>query len=807
MSIDSHQPPITPDAPRHNAPASPQPPFRPGPLGRLARLAFRYRGRTVLLWIAAFVVALGLSTAFSGAFDADYSAPGSDSAAAQDLLTTRFPASANDTVTLVAHSTQPVTAPDVRARIDQTLDHAGAVAHVAGFSDPYQNPGALSADGTTIVATLRLDETDPHDMPHESAAALIRIAKDASHDGLTVAVSGVSITNAEAPPIGSEVVGLLAAAVILLLMFGSIVAAGLPILVALAGLAVSSMLTGLIAALLPVPDWSTSLATMIGIGVGIDYALLMVTRFREWRAAGLNPEDTTIATLDTAGRSVLLAGGTVVISMLGLFEMGLSFMRGALVTIAAIVIVLLSAITLFPALLGYFGAHIDRLRLPRLRRRSRKHGSGITAGTGWMRWSQLVQRHRFVATATGLGILLAVASPFLGVHFGFPDSGNSAEGSSTRTAYDLLADGFGPGVNGPLLIIVSTPDDSVESPTGAAALADRVAFSLASTPGVAAVSPAQLNPAADTAIMIVTPATGPQDTRTEDLVRTLRADVIPAAIAGSQATVHVGGATAVAIDSTANISSRIPILIAAVVLLSMLLLLVALPKHCRRGQGRGDEPAVCRRRLRCRRARSAGRLGRAAHRDRPSHPAGPVHPGADVRRAVRVVHGLRGLPGRPDAGNLAGHRQQHAGHRQGPGRHRPGHHRRRSDHDRRVLRVHPEHRHRGEGHRDRHGRSDSHRRHGDPDAPRPRRHALARRPELVAPGPARPRTARGPHRRPPAALPTHQRTRRCRSGAGRTTTRQRLIPQQDTGGGGAAPSPPEPGDFAGATRDGPAQHS
>jgi len=273
---------------------------------------------------------------------------------------------------------------------------------------------------------------------------------------------------------------------------------------------------------------------------------------------------------------VLLAGGTVVISMLGLFGMGLSFMRGAaLVTIAAIVIVLLSAITLFPALLGYFGAHIDRLRLPRLRRRSRKHGSPITAGTGWMRWSQLVQRHRFVATATGLGILLAVASPFLGVHFGFPDSGNSAEGSSTRTAYDLLADGFGPGVNGPLLITVSGPDDSVESLTGATALTERLAISVGSTPEVAAVSPAQLNPAADTAIMIVTPVTGPQDTRTEDLVRTLRTDVIPATIAGSQAEVHVGGATAVAIDSTANISSRIPILIAAVVLLSMLLLLVS----------------------------------------------------------------------------------------------------------------------------------------------------------------------------------------------------------------------------------------
>ena len=335
-------------------PSAPVPPFKAGPLGRLARLAFRYRGRTVVLWLAAFLVALGLSTAFAGAFSADYSAPGSDSHAAQDVLASRFPAVANDTVTFVAQASKSVRAPDIRARIDQALRWADAVPHVEGFADPYQNPGAISADGSTIVATLRLDVADPLDMPHESAAALIRTAKDASRDGLTVAVSGVSIVNAEAPPIGSEVFGLLAAAVILLLMFSSIVAAGLPIMVALSGLAVSSMLTGLIAAMMPVPDWSTSLATMIGIGVGIDYALLMVTRFREWRAAGLGLEEATVATLDTAGRSVLLAGGTVVISMLGLFGMGLSFMRGAaLVTIAAIAIVLLSAITLFPALLGY----------------------------------------------------------------------------------------------------------------------------------------------------------------------------------------------------------------------------------------------------------------------------------------------------------------------------------------------------------------------------------------------------------------------------------------------------------------------
>ena len=545
---------------------------RPGPLGRLARSAFHHRGRTLLLWLAAFLLALGLSTAFGGKFDADYSAPGSDSDAAHDLLADGFPSVATDSVTVVARSDRGVTAPDVAPRISQLLTDAMSIPHVASHGDPYQGAGSISADGSTLVTTIQLDVTDPLDMPMASATALIELAHAASHDGLVVAVTGISIVNAEAPPIGSEGLGMVAAAFILLLMFGSIVAAGLPVLVAAAGLAVSSMITGLLAALLPVPDWSTSLATMIGIGVGIDYALLMVTRFREWRAVGLSSEDATVATLDTAGRSVLLAGITVVISMLGLFGMGVSFMRGAaLVTIAAILIVLLSAVTLFPALLGYFGTHIDRLRLPMPRR---KRLRANYTGNGWLRWSRFVQHHRRLAAVVGTGILLGVTSPFLDVHFGFPDAGSSAETSSARIAHDLLADGFGPGVNGPLMITVAAPSNQVTAnPDRLTADVDRMVAALRSTAGVATVAPAQLNPARDAAIVIVTPTTGPQDERTEDLVRTLRNEVLPTAAHG--ATFHVGGATAVSIDSTANIAGRIPMLIIGVVLLSMLLLLVA----------------------------------------------------------------------------------------------------------------------------------------------------------------------------------------------------------------------------------------
>ena len=359
---------------------------------------------------------------------------------------------------------------------------------------------------------------------------------------------------------------------ILLLTFGSVVAAGLPILVAVAGLAVSSTLIGLVAAVIDVPDWSTSLAAMIGIGIGIDYMLLMVSRFKEWRAAGLDPEAATVATLDTAGRSVLVAGSTVVVSMLGLFATGLSFMRGAaVVTILAVLVVMAAAVTLCPALLGYFGRSVDRLRIP-LRRRAQLRTTAdghFVPSRGWMRWSRLIDRHSVIASLVGVGVLLLLAAPFLGVRFGFPDAGNDPAGRSTRQAYDMLAKGFGPGANGPLVVVADLADGAGK------ALANRLADDARRMPGVATVLPPQLNRAGDTALVTVIPTTGPQDLATEDLVRALRDDVIPAATDGAASEVHVGGATVTAIDSTSNIAGRIPLLIIGMVALSMLLLLLA----------------------------------------------------------------------------------------------------------------------------------------------------------------------------------------------------------------------------------------
>jgi RND superfamily putative drug exporter len=409
-------------------------------------------------------------------------------------------------------------------------------------------------------------------MPVQDTQRMLDVADGASHNGVEVSLGGQTVQQAEQGDIGSEMIGLIAAAIILLIMFGSVVAAGLPILVAVAGLAVSSTLTTVVISFVAAPDWSTSLATMMGIGIGIDYALLMVTRFREWRAAGLDPEAATVATLDTAGRSVIVAGTTVVISMLGLFAMGLSFMRGAaVVTILAVVVVMAASITLFPALLGYLGRHVDRLRLPL----GRGHTVVVAAGghvepsRGWLAWSRLVARHRVLAASSGVIVLLALAAPFLDVRFGFPDAGNNRESTSTRQAYDQIAAGFGPGMNGPLLLVAELPA------TGGEQALARLAETVSDVHGVAAVSPPTVNQAGDTAILTVIPATGPQDPATEALVSTLRNHVLPEAVSDGALTVHVGGVTATSIDSTHNIAKRIPLLIGGVVLLSMLLLLVA----------------------------------------------------------------------------------------------------------------------------------------------------------------------------------------------------------------------------------------
>ena len=605
----------------------------------------------MLAWVAFLLIAIGLSTSFGGDFKADYSAPGSDSSEAQELLESRFPSQSGDTVDIVVRAEDGVNEPAAQADIQALLADLADEPHVASIEDPFTTPGAISPDGRTLVAHARLDVVNPVDVPVEDSEKMIAIAEDADRPGLDVALGGQTITQGEAAEIGSEAIGFAAAALILLLMFGSVVAAGLPLLVAIAGLAVSGTLTGVLIALIDAPDWSTSLATMMGIGIGIDYALLMVTRFREWRAAGLDPRMATVATLDTAGRAVMVAGSTVVISMLGLFAMGLSFMRGAaLVTILAVLVVMLASVTLFPALLGYLGKHVDRLRLPLGRRRPTEVAVGghVNPSRGWLAWSRLIDRYRWVAAVVGVAALLALASPYLDVRYGFPDAGNNVEQTETRRAYDLLAEGFGPGMNGPLVVVAELPDDG-------AAAAEPLVAALRSTEGVVAVTEPTLNEAGDTAVITVIPAEGPQAQATEDLVHRLarhqpsgrrrrhrrrRARRWCHGRLDRQHREHRQAHPAAdrrrraALDDPAG---RV------------------VPLDRGRDQGRHHEPAVRGGGVRRGGSGARGRLGRAAGRHRHPDPAPGVRAGADVRGAVRTVDGLRGLPGQPDARGLAAH--------------------------------------------------------------------------------------------------------------------------------------------------------
>ena len=533
-----------PDPPSALEPA----PLRPGVLGRLAAVSVRRRWSVLLLWVLAAVLVTGLARTSSGEFEADYTAKGADSTAAARLLAERFPGQEGVAVELVVQSDAGLTA--VRAEVDAVLAGLAGRPGVLGVVAPWQPGGSVSADGRTGLGAVRLAAEIAEQVPVEQARELIAAVDAADRSGLELALGGQVPALAEQGEIGSEGIGLLAAAVVLVLTFGAVVAAGLPIAVAVVGLVVSSALIGLLTAVLAVPDWATSLAAMMGIGVGIDYVLLLLTRYREQLARGLDPTAAVVRTMDTAGRAVLVAGATVVLSLLGLAAMGLSYMTGAAVaTMVAVAVVVLASLTLFPALLGLLGTRVDRLRVLPSRR-----PAGAASG-GWQRWSLAVQRRPVSALLAGTAVLTLLTAPVLGLRFGFPDSGNEPLGTSARTAYDLTVDAFGPGAAGPLLVVSDSGPDALGELTDLAR----------DLPSVASVGEPVVTPDGGTAFTTVVPAGSPQDPATESLVQELR-DAAPAGV-------HVGGATAAAVDQTDDVVGRLPLLVGGVVGLSFLLLL------------------------------------------------------------------------------------------------------------------------------------------------------------------------------------------------------------------------------------------
>ena len=528
-------------------------------LARLGELAYRRRGRVVFAWIVALAAVLAIVPRFAGDFGVEFGTPGSDSKAAADLIEAHFPESSGQSVNVVWEAR--TSARQAMPRVERFLAEAERVEAVGASSAP-----RYSRDGTIGLVQLEL-ERPAFDIDTLSGTRLIELADDASGEGLSIKLGGNLISNAEegAPP---EMIGLLAAAVVLLIAFGSIVAAGLPLLVAVFGLGISATLIGIVALLVETPDFAPAVAGLIGIGVGIDYALLVLTRFRTALIAGKDVHGAVVEAVSTAGRSVVVAGGTVVISLFGLAFTGVAFLYGVAISASlAVAVVVLASVTLLPALLAVAGPRIDRLHIPGLGRSLRTGG-----GTLATRWSRVVQRHAFVAAVTAAVVLVALATPVLGIRWGFPDEGNNPSGSMTREAYELVTRGFGPGSNGPLVVAAEVPAGQSEAETARTLkeLRDRIA----ATPGVSYAGEPRVSPDGRAAALTVMPETAPQSSATTVLVHTLRDEVIPAA-APDGMEVDLGGLTAAVIDQSAYLAGRIPLFIGGVIVLSLLLLLLA----------------------------------------------------------------------------------------------------------------------------------------------------------------------------------------------------------------------------------------
>ncbi len=530
-------------------------------LASLADFSYRRRGTMVLLWIVSAVVIIGLGKAFAGEYEADYNTPGSDSKAASELTEDAFDGYSGQEVYVVWKDPNGADSPAAKRRIADFFAAAEAVPHIEK-----RQAIRVSEDGTIATTTLPL--TIPGwEVPKEDGETLVEAAEDNSSDSLQIELGGDPILRAQESS-NEEGIAFLAAAIVLLIAFGSLVAAGLPLAIALLGLGISGGgLIVLLANVIDVPDWTLAVSGLIGIGVGIDYALLVLTRFRSSLKAGNDRHDAVVEAVTTAGRSVLIAGSTVVIAILGLFITGLPYMYGVAISASlAVLVVMLAAITLLPALLSYLGPNVDRLRIPLLGRNLDAKEDGESPAA---RWSHAVQRRPWIAAIVATAILLALAAPALGMRLGFPDAGNDPKDTMTRQAYDLISEGFGPGANGPLVIAAELPGP------GAKGTINALAADLRDEEGVAYVPPPRFNSDGTAAIVTVIPTTSPQDEATSELVDHLRGTVIPAAVGNSGVNALVGGVNAALEDQSTYITDRMPWFIAGVVGLSFLLLLVA----------------------------------------------------------------------------------------------------------------------------------------------------------------------------------------------------------------------------------------
>ncbi|MFJ2899271.1 MMPL family transporter [Streptomyces sp. NPDC087218] len=540
-------------------------------MAAIARWCIRHRLIAVLIWLLALGGAATAAGFAGSAYSNDYEVPGTESGRATELLANGFTDLGGDTDTIVWHTTDStVRADDVRQTMTRTLHRVEELPGVGSVTGPYGAAGAaqISEDGRTAYATVTFDR-QVDDIPVSQAQALVDTARAAAGEHLRVEVGGSAVALTEAPSAHlSEVVGVVVAAVVLFLAFGSLAASMLPIATALVSVGTAYAGIVLLGHLMTVADFAPMLGMLIGLGVGIDYALFIVTRHRRGLRRGLTVTEAAQDAVATTGRAVVFAGATVCIALLGMLILRLGFLNGvAIAASLTVVLTVAASVTLLPALLSFIGT---RALSRRERRRLAEHGPQPELPTGFAaRWSAFVERHPKLLGGVAAVVMLVLALPTFSLHLGSADQGNNPASSTTRQAYDLLADGFGPGVNGPLTVVarLDGADDRLAM--------DGLPATLRSTEGVASAGPVTYSADGETAFVTVVPKTSPQSERTSELVDRLRADVLPQAAQNTSLQAHVGGVTASYDDFAGIIVGKLPLFIGVVTGLGCLLLLLA----------------------------------------------------------------------------------------------------------------------------------------------------------------------------------------------------------------------------------------
>jgi putative drug exporter of the RND superfamily len=537
-------------------------------MSTLARWSFRHKFAVIAAWVLLLVGLSALSQVVKSDYNDSFSLPGTGSTTAQDLLTRAVPAQAGDSDTIVWQvSSGTVRSAAIAGRMSAMLKDVAGMPEVAAVVSPYGPHGArqVSANGQIAYATVNFTK-QANDLQKADITRVITAAEATREPGLNVQLGGQAIESSEQTSLGSSsAIGVLAAAVVLFIAFGSLLAMSLPLITAIAGVVGGLMAIAPLTHATSVVDFAPILGALIGLGVGIDYALFIVTRHRRGLQSGLTPEEAAVTAINTSGRAVLFAGTTVCIALLGILVLGVTFLNGLAIASALVVVfTVAAAVTLLPAMLGVFGMRV-------LSRRQRK--ALATADTGqapqgfWARWAGTVQRRPAVMMVAAAVAMLVLAIPVLSLRLGSSDASNDPASSTTKQAYDLLADGFGPGFNGPLILVAQT-----SSARDAAAL-EALEQRLTRVPDV--VNVATLAVAHGTEVIQVTPGTSPEAAATSTLITTLRNDTIPLAEHGSTLRVYVGGETATFADFAKVVSAKLPWFLVAIIGLSFLLLVVA----------------------------------------------------------------------------------------------------------------------------------------------------------------------------------------------------------------------------------------